>query len=107
MTVDPKVLERARVDIAAYEAGALDIDDRYLVAARELIRLSELKAVANLADRVVTRFELIDHRSESIDQGRRVTIYDALPMRVEQVFQDDGRTCKVFLSDGPPTDKHQ
>jgi hypothetical protein len=44
------------------------------------------------------RFEVIDHRMESVTTGR-VRAFVAHGAMVELSFQDQGRTLKVFLSD--------
>ena len=44
----------------------------------------------------VTHFEVIDHRAQSLQRGRRVTIHGC---RIELSYQDDGRTLKVFVTD--------
>ncbi len=44
-----------------------------------------------------TRFELIDHTDKITGPSR----YTRLGVSVRIVLQDDGRTCKVFLSDSP------
>lgn len=52
------------------------------------------------SEKKVTRFEVIDHtsdsRSHSPHRGRVFTIYDA---SVELDYQDNGRTLKVFLTE--------
>lgn len=50
-----------------------------------------------MTDTKVTRFEVIDHRSNLGDNKGRVLV--ALPVNVELVYQDDGQTLKVFLTD--------
>jgi hypothetical protein len=45
----------------------------------------------------VTRFEVIDHRRHGSNVGRVFVSYD---VSVKLVYQDDGKTLKVFVSDG-------
>jgi hypothetical protein len=48
--------------------------------------------------RGLRRFEVIDHRMESVTNDR-VRAFAAYGAMVELSFQDQGRTLKVFLSD--------
>ena len=56
-----------------------------------------------LAPEDVTRFELIDHRTNAGHVYGRV--YSVRPCRVELSWQDDGRTLKVFILDAGKTEK--
>ena len=47
----------------------------------------------------VTRIEIIDHRDALAGEGGRVFVRRDDNMEVTQVFQDDGKTLKIFLKD--------
>jgi hypothetical protein len=47
----------------------------------------------------VERFEVIDHRMETIAAERPARVIVATGAKVTLSFQDSGRTLKVFLSD--------
>lgn len=48
----------------------------------------------------VTRFEVINHASNSHAVGRLLTLYQELGgfNRIEMEYQDGGRTLKIFVS---------
>lgn len=50
----------------------------------------------------LTRFEVIDHRKNALEYGRRLVIRQKTPITVAVSVQDDGRTVKVFINDAPP-----
>ena len=47
----------------------------------------------------LTRLEVIDHRKETPEFGRRLVIWTDKIIKVELSEQDDGRTLKIFVSD--------
>ena len=57
----------------------------------------------------IKRFEIIDHRKNSEDQGRRLVIgsnwHDAREFEVELSYQDNNETLKIFLNDVDKTAK--
>ena len=46
---------------------------------------------------IVNRLEVIDHRTDSDDFGRRLVIFTDKPFHVTESRQDNGRTLKIFL----------
>lgn len=46
---------------------------------------------------IINRLEVIDHRTDSDDFGRRLVIFTDKPFHVTESRQDNGRTLKIFL----------
>ena len=77
---------------------ALYTENESLKAERDQM-LADQFAEGAAAYTKVTRFEVIDHRSE--DGGRCLIIGPDKSLSVRPTLQDDGRTLKVFLNKTP------
>lgn len=87
------------VDQIILQLNQIDVDGEtmeYIIkqVGMESQMLSQLKSDYN-----VTRFEVINHAKNDMRVGRIMTLYKELShfTDIELLYQDDGKTLKVFL----------
>lgn len=52
-----------------------------------------------MAEKVVTRFEVIDHRDKPPGDPKFGRVFTAWDCKIELSYQDGGQTLKVFVND--------